>query len=51
MKKLIYVLAVIFSTVMFSCGKAETTAEVNDTVDTVMMDTVVVDTVMVDTVA
>lgn len=43
MKKLIYVLAVMFSVTMFSCG--QTTETTVDTVDTVVSDSVMVDTV------
>ena len=54
MKKLIFVLAVLFSTSLFSCGNSTETTEVVDStvVDTVeVVDTVVVDTTTVDTVA
>ena len=54
MKKLIFVLAVLFSTSLFSCGNLSETTETPDTtmVDSVeVVDTVTNDTVSVDTVA
>lgn len=49
MKKLIFVLAVLFSTSLFSCGNSTKTTEV---VDSTVVDTVeVIDTTTVDTVA
>lgn len=49
MKKLIFVLAVLFSTSLFSCGNSTKTTEV---VNSTVVDTVeVVDTTTVDTVA
>ena len=54
MKKLIFVLAVLFSTSLFSCGNSTETTEVVDStvVDTVeVVNTVVGDTTIVDTVA
>lgn len=49
MKKLIFVLTVLFSTSLFSCGNSKETTEI---IDSTVVDTVeVVDTTIVDTVA
>ncbi|MCF0204765.1 MAG: hypothetical protein HUK12_05655 [Muribaculaceae bacterium] len=55
MKKLVLLLAVVFSVSLFSCGNGEATTEAVDSVaaveETAVVDTVAVDTVAADTVA
>lgn len=49
MKKLVLLLAVVFSASLFSCGNSEKAAEATDSV--AVVDTVAVDTAAVDTAA
>lgn len=55
MKKLVLLLAVVFSASLFSCGNSEKAAEATDSVAVVdsveVVDTVAVDTAAVDTAA
>lgn len=52
MKKLVFLMAVLFSLSFASCGASDTAETTGiDSIDTVVVDTVVVDSVVVDTVA
>lgn len=51
MKKLVLLLAVVFSVSLFSCGGAKTTEEAAADTVAAVADTVLVDTVAADTVA
>lgn len=52
MKKLLFAFAILFSTIMFSCGNTETSTKTIDSIDSIEnVDTVIVDTIDVDTIA
>lgn len=51
MKNLLFVLTILFSTIMMSCGNAEISTDNTDSIDSVeMVDSIVTDTIVIDSI-
>lgn len=51
MKNLLFVLTILFSTIMMSCGSAEVSTDNTDSIDSVeMVDSIATDTIAIDSI-
>lgn len=51
MKNLLFVLTILFSTIMMSCGNVEVSTDNTDSIDSIeMVDSIVTDTIVIDSI-